>query len=117
MTEAGALRRLETLCARSEHSEGELLDKMRRWGLSDEEQARIMEKLVKTRFVDDERFTEAFIHDKIVFNGWGRRKIEQGLCKTRGRGGLYTLARRGGRIALPGCFAPTGAAKVSQRKG
>ena len=28
MTEAGALRRLETLCARSEHSEGELLDKM-----------------------------------------------------------------------------------------
>ena len=42
MTEAGALRRLETLCARSEHSEGELLDKMRRWGLSDEEQARII---------------------------------------------------------------------------
>ena len=78
MTEAGALRRLETLCARSEHSEGELLDKMRRWGLSDEEQTRIMEKLVKTHFVDDERFTEAFIHDKIVFNGWGRRKIEQG---------------------------------------
>ena len=111
MTEAGALRRLETLCARSEHSEGELLEKMRRWGLSDEEQARIMEKLVKTRFVDDERFTEAFIHDKIVFNGWGRRKIEQG------RGGLYTLARRGGRIALPGGFAPTGAAKVSQREG
>lgn len=36
MTEAGALRRLETLCARSEHSEGELLEKMRRWGLSDE---------------------------------------------------------------------------------
>ena len=29
MTEAGALRRLETLCARSEHSEGELLEKMR----------------------------------------------------------------------------------------
>lgn len=33
MTEAGALRRLETLCARSEHSEGELLDKMRRVGI------------------------------------------------------------------------------------
>ena len=90
MTEAGALRRLETLCARSEHSEGELLDKMRRWGLSDEEQARIMEKLVKTRFVDDERFTEAFIHDKIVFNGWGRRKIEQGLWAKHVDEAVYT---------------------------
>lgn len=55
------------------------MDKMRGWGLSEEEQARIMEKLVKARFVDDQRFTEAFIHDKIVFNGWGRRKIEQAL--------------------------------------
>ncbi len=68
-----------TLCARSEHSSGEILQKMRLWGLSDEAQARVMEKLIADKFVDDERFTRAFVNDKIQFNSWGRRKIEQAL--------------------------------------
>lgn len=79
VTEAVALRRLENLCAKSEHSAGEMVDKMRQWHLSEEAQARIMETLTKGRYVDDKRFTEAFVHDKITFNGWGRRKIEQAL--------------------------------------
>lgn len=79
ITEAVALRRLEAVCAKSEHSAGEMLDKMRRWNLPEEAQTRIMETLTKGRFVDDARFAEAFIHDKIAFNGWGRRKIEQAL--------------------------------------
>ena len=28
---------------------------------------------------DDERFTRAFVRDKIAYNKWGRRKIEQAL--------------------------------------
>lgn len=79
MTEQKALSRLMALCARGEHSQGEMLQKMRQWGLTDEEQAHIMEQLVSGRFVDDERFTRAYVNDKIKYNGWGRRKIEQGL--------------------------------------
>jgi regulatory protein len=67
------------LCARGEHSSGEMLQKMRLWGLADEAQARIMERLTKDRFVDDERFARAFVNDKIKYNQWGRRKIEQAL--------------------------------------
>ena len=52
---------------------------MRRWELSDEAQARIMERLVKERYVDDERYARAFVKDKVRYNKWGRRKIEQAL--------------------------------------
>ena len=42
-------------------------------------QARIMEKLITLHYVDDSRYTESFVHDKIRYNKWGRRKIEQAL--------------------------------------
>jgi regulatory protein len=38
-----------------------------------------MERLVSERFVDDERFCRAFVRDKLEYNHWGRRKIEQAL--------------------------------------
>ena len=79
ITEQQALSRLMALCARGEHSSGDMLQKMRLWGLADEAQARIMERLTKDRFVDDERFARAFVNDKIKYNQWGRRKIEQAL--------------------------------------
>ena len=79
MSEAEALRRLATLCSRGEHCTGELLTKMRTWGIDCEAQARIMKRLVENRYVDDERFTRLFVNDKIKFNKWGRRKIEQAL--------------------------------------
>ena len=40
---------------------------------------RIMEYLRKAKFVDDERYARAFVKDKIKYNKWGRRKVEQGL--------------------------------------
>ena len=79
ITEQQALSKLMTLCARSEHSSGEMQQKMRLWRISDEAQARIMERLIKEKFVDDERYTRAFVNDKIKYNQWGRRKIEQAL--------------------------------------
>lgn len=90
MTEADALRRLQSLCARSEHAEGELMEKMRQWGIDQTTQARIMQKLTQARYVDDHRFAEAFIHDKITFNGWGRRKIAQALWAKHVDEAIYT---------------------------
>ena len=70
---------LAALCAQGEHCQWELLEKMRRWELNDEAQARVMERLVKERYVDDERFARAFVKDKVRYNKWGRRKVEQAL--------------------------------------
>ena len=79
MTEQGAYLQLSALCARAEHCQYEMLEKMRRWELPDEAQARVMQRLVNERFVDDERYVRAFVKDKIEYNKWGRRKVEQAL--------------------------------------
>lgn len=78
-TEQDAYLTLAALCAQAEHCQQEMLDKMRRWELSEEEQARVMERLVRERYVDDERYARAFVKDKVTYNKWGRRKVEQAL--------------------------------------
>ncbi len=83
MTEQEALRKLASLCAKGEHCSGEMLTKMERWGLDESQQAAIMERLVHEKYIDDKRFCRLFIHDKITFDKWGRRKIEQALWQKR----------------------------------
>ena len=79
MTGRQAYQKLAALCARSEHCQQEMLDKMRQWAVDKEEQAQVMERLIKERYVDDERFARAFVYDKIRYSKWGRRKVEQAL--------------------------------------
>ena len=83
MTEHQVLARLTAECAKAEHCMGEMLGKMRRWGIDDDVQARVMAYLIKGKYVDDERFCRLFVRDKIRFNGWGRRKVEQALYQKR----------------------------------
>ena len=83
LTGLQAYQKLTDLCARSEHCQQEMLEKMRQWGVSEEEQAEVMQRLVEERYVDDERFACAFIYDKIRYSKWGRRKVEQALWMKR----------------------------------
>ena len=82
ISEAEALRKLGDLCARGEHCSGEMAEKLRKWGIADA-QERIIDKLIDYKYIDDERFTRSFVRDKIAFNKWGRRKIEQALWQKR----------------------------------
>ena len=59
------------------------MEKMYKMGLPEDAKTRIMEKLTKYSYVDDERFTNAYVYDKIRYNKWGRRKIEQALWAKR----------------------------------
>ena len=83
LTGLQAYQKLTDLCARSEHCQQEMLEKMRQWGVSEEEQAEVMQRLIEERYVDDERFARAFIYDKIRYSKWGRRKVEQALWMKR----------------------------------
>lgn len=78
-----ALMRLENLCSRSEHCEWELREKLRVWGIGENDAARILESLESARYYDDARFAAAFARDKLVYNRWGRRKIAMGLKAKR----------------------------------
>ena len=79
MTEQEAFLQLASMCAKAEHCQHEMLEKMRKWEVPETVQARVMARLVKERYVDDERYARAFVKDKIRYNKWGRRKVQQGL--------------------------------------
>ena len=79
VTEEEALKKLAALCARTEYCTGDLDEKMRRWGLDEEARMRNIDYLVNHQYVDNMRYCQAFVNDKIKYNKWGRRKIEQAL--------------------------------------
>ena len=79
MTEQEAYLQLAALCAQAEHCQQEMHDKMKRWGLDETVRQRVVDRLVRERYVDDERYARAYVKDKIRYQKWGRRKVQQGL--------------------------------------
>ena len=79
ITEQEAFLQLATVCAQAEHCEKEMRDKLKRWGVEESAQNRIIQRLINERYIDDERYARAFVKDKIRYNKWGRRKVQQGL--------------------------------------
>lgn len=82
-TEQEAYLQLAALCAQAEHCEQEMRDKMKRWGMTPQAQDNVVSRLVKERYIDNERFARAFVKDKVRYNKWGRRKVQQALWMKR----------------------------------
>lgn len=78
-----ALQSLMRMCARSERSSGDALRLMKRWGVADDEARNVLARLMAERFIDDRRFAEAFVRDKLNLSGWGAYKIKISL-RTKG---------------------------------
>ena len=79
MTEQEAYLQLAAICAQAEHCQQEMRDKMKRWELDENAQNRVIARLLKEHFIDEERYARAFVKDKIRYNKWGRRKVQQAL--------------------------------------
>ena len=74
-----ALLSLMRMCARSERSSGDALRLMKRWGVADDAARKVLSKLQADRFIDDARYAEAFVRDKLNLSGWGAYKIKTAL--------------------------------------
>lgn len=83
MTEEQILIKLTNICARGEHCLHEMRTKMTRLEIDENTQQRVCDYLVKEKYIDEERYARFFINDKIKFNHWGRRKVEQALYMKR----------------------------------
>ena len=67
MTEQEAYLQLAALCAQAEHCQQEMRDKMRRWELDETVQNRIIDRLIKERYVDDDsRPVSRRMHNLVV---------------------------------------------------
>lgn len=83
LTEEQLFYRLSALCAKAEHCRQEMAAKMRTWQVPDDVQQRVIGRLTDEHYIDDERYARAFVHDKVRYAKWGRRKIEQALYMKR----------------------------------
>ena len=52
---------------------------MRGWGLAPADAERIVARLVADRFIDDRRYADAFVREKMRLSGWGAYKIRAAL--------------------------------------
>ena len=76
MEEKKVLERLQRQCARMEYCTSDIRRKALKAMEGDAEAAgRIVESLLKDRFVDDRRYAAAFAREKSALQGWGAVKI------------------------------------------
>ena len=83
ITPEKAIVRLEELCARSEQCTSDARKKLQTWGISSSDAEKIIASLIAKRFIDDERFCQAYVRDKFRFSKWGKRKIMAALMMKR----------------------------------
>lgn len=74
-----ALASLMRLCARAEKCTGDARRLMRGWGLAERDAEEVLARLVRDRFIDDGRYAEAFVREKLRLSGWGAYKIRAAL--------------------------------------
>jgi len=70
-----ALNRAAALCSKQEYCSAQILEKLAHWGISGADGDRILQHLIREKYVDDSRYASFFVKDKFRFNGWGRIKI------------------------------------------
>ena len=74
------LAKAHAYCARAEHCAADVRRKFYEWGLQDAEIADFIEEnLYADNFLNDRRFCEAYVHDKVAYQSWGRLKIQASL--------------------------------------
>lgn len=74
-----ALNRASALCSRSEQAPSAIREKLLKWGLTPNEASQVLQRLLEEDFLNEERFSRAFVNDRFEFNGWGRIKIAHQL--------------------------------------
>ncbi len=71
-------------CSQAEHCESEVRTKITAWGMPEETlQDTIIDYLYEEKYISDERYCKAFVHDKLLYSGWGKMKIRTMLAAKR----------------------------------
>ena len=83
MTESEGKTLAERYCSGAEHCCSEVRAMLERHKVEADEISLILKYLIKEGYVDEGRYADAFVHDKVRFAKWGRVKISQALWQKR----------------------------------
>ena len=75
LTKDKALSRAMHYCAYQERSQKEVLKKLKSWGVSELISQSILAELIEKDYVNEERFSKAFVSGKFFLKKWGKIKI------------------------------------------
>jgi len=74
------LQRAMRACSEREYCIGDITALLVRWGADSEEmRGWIIERLIKEKFIDEHRYSRAFVLDHFRHSQWGRVKISMAL--------------------------------------
>ena len=82
-SESETLHSLAKYCSQAERCLFDVRRKLQTAHLSESAEKRIIDHLLRERFINEKRFSRSFVHDKFYLNHWGRVKIVYEL-KLRG---------------------------------
>jgi len=78
-----ALNKCMYTCSKREYCAFDVEEKLRKWEVSEADQIKIIDELIKEKYIDNNRYVSAFVNDKFVFNHWGKIKIKYHLKQKR----------------------------------
>ncbi|MBQ9439601.1 MAG: RecX family transcriptional regulator [Paludibacteraceae bacterium] len=73
------LLRAQNYCAKAERCRQDVVRRLWVWKVPQEERGQIITSLENDGFIDENRYANAFVHDKVELSGWGMRKIKNTL--------------------------------------
>lgn len=75
VAEETAYAGMARICSQKECAPFDIIRKLQRMELSEPLIDKIIDRLRKEKYLDEKRFIRSYIHDKLHFNKWGKRKI------------------------------------------
>ena len=79
LSKAEWFSKAEAYCARAEHCAADVRRKLYEWGVERNIFDKIEQNLYEEGYLNDARFCNAYVHDKVAYQKWGRHKIQSGL--------------------------------------
>ena len=79
LTPNQARPKIEKYCSYQERSQWQVRKKLMDYGLTAVDADTMLVDLIRDNFINEERFTRAFVFGKFKTKGWGKKKIQQGL--------------------------------------
>lgn len=71
--------RAAKICSTAEKCSYDIREKLVSWGINEAEAEKAISYLKKNQFLDDKRYAQFFVKDKLKFNRWGRIKMAYAL--------------------------------------